>query len=139
MAEDRAVSNRRFKLGLLWAALINVNYYLVYFMGKEQGWFLEYAKSMSFWFAVIIGGLTLTDIGWAFKEVFGKGGANAQRKVARLRPWVIAGGSLLFALAMLDGACHADRLYRERRSWRTGVSADSRGRPRDVAGSDRRA
>ena len=60
--------NRRFKLGLLFAALINVNYYLVYFMGKELTWFTEYAKTSLFWFGVVVGGLTLTDIGWYIKE-----------------------------------------------------------------------
>ena len=70
--------NRRFKLGLIWAGLINVNYYLVYFQGNDMSWFTAYAKDMSFWFAVIIGGLTLTDIGWYIKEGMKNGLSQAK-------------------------------------------------------------
>ena len=73
---DTGGQNRRFTLGLIWAGLINLNYYLVYFGGREQSWFLEYSKSMSFWFAVIVGGLTLTDLGWYIKEGLTKGGGE---------------------------------------------------------------
>lgn len=76
MSEDRTI-NRRFKLGLLWAALINVNYYLVYFMSKEITWWSEYAKQMTFWFGIIIGALTLTDISDRLKDMFN---GNTQAK-----------------------------------------------------------
>jgi len=66
--ENNGGRNRRFKLGLLWAGLININFYLVYFMGKELIWWSEYAKNMTLWFGIIIGGLTLTDLGYYIKE-----------------------------------------------------------------------
>ncbi len=71
--------NRRFKLGLLWAALININYYIVFFGGKTLDWWTEYAKSMTFWFGIIVGALTLTDIASRIKDVFAaKNGGEAK-------------------------------------------------------------
>ena len=66
------ITNRRYKLGLLWAGLININFYVILFMGKELDWVSTYAGQMTLWFAIIIGGLTLTDLGFAVKDLLKK-------------------------------------------------------------------
>ena len=66
--------NRRYKLGLLWAVLITVPYYLCMFRGMELDWWVQYAKQMTFWFAIIVGGLSVTDIAYQVKEGFKKNG-----------------------------------------------------------------
>jgi len=64
------IANRRFKLGLVWAFLINANYYLVYFAHKDLSWFTEYAKDMTLWFGLVVGALTVTDFGDRLKDMF---------------------------------------------------------------------
>ena len=66
--------NRRYKLGILWVVLITVPYYLCMFKGMDLEWWVQYAKQMTFWFAIIVGGLSVTDIAYQVKEGFKKNG-----------------------------------------------------------------
>jgi len=53
--------------------LVSVPYYLCMFRGLDLSWWTEYAKQMTFWFGLAIGGLSLTDVAWNIKEGFKNG------------------------------------------------------------------
>ena len=61
-------NNRRFKLGIVFCALINVSYFWSLAGGKDIVWFTEYSKSMTMWFGIIVGCLTVTDVAYHIKE-----------------------------------------------------------------------
>ena len=65
-------TNRRYKLGYVWVVLTTVPYYICMFKGLDLEWWTEYAKQMTFWFGLIVGGLSITDIAFHLKEGFKK-------------------------------------------------------------------
>lgn len=63
-------SNRRYKLGYLFVALITVAFYIAIFKGLPLEWYVSYSKDMLWWFAAIAGVLTATDIAGHVKDIF---------------------------------------------------------------------
>ena len=70
--------NRRYKLGFLWVVLVTVPYYICMFKGLDIQWWIEYAKQATFWFAIVVGGLSATDIAYHIKDGFGTNGKGEQ-------------------------------------------------------------
>lgn len=66
-------------MGLVWVGLINVSYYLCMFKSLEIAWWTEYSKQMTFWFGIIVGALTLTDIAFLIKEGYTKGNGTPSK------------------------------------------------------------
>jgi hypothetical protein len=44
------------------------------FRGLDLSWWTEYAKQATFWFGIVVGGLSATDIAYQVKEGFKKNG-----------------------------------------------------------------